>query len=173
MCADLITAKIQIRPLSQDDWDCVRGIYLEGIATGLATFETTVPSWETWHSAHLEFARLVAVSDGNRVTGWAALSPVSRRAAYAGVAEVSVYVGCEFRGRGVGGLLLDHLIRESESNSIWTLQAGIFPENEASIALHTNHGFRQVGFRERVAKLNGVWRNTVLLERRSQFVGVE
>ena len=165
---------IQIRPLAREDWDRVLGIYLEGIATGLATFETTAPSWETWDSAHLEFARLVAFSEGHsQVAGWAALSPVSRRRAYEGVAEVSVYVGSKFRGQGVGGLLLDHLIHQSESNSIWTLQAGIFPENEASIALHTNRGFRQVGFRERIARLNGVWRNTVLLERRSRIVGVE
>lgn len=172
---DLLAAgKIQIRALAQEDWDSVLAIYLEGIATGLATFETTAPSWKSWDSAHFRFARLVAVSEENGpVAGWAALSPVSRRSAYSGVAEVSVYLGSEFRGRGVGGQLLDHLIEQSESNSIWTLQASIFPDNEASIALHVNRGFRQIGFRELVAKLNGVWRDTVLLERRSRIVGVD
>ena len=172
---DLLAAgRIQIRALAREDWDSVLAIYLEGIATGLATFETTAPSWESWDSAHFRFARLVAVSEENGpLAGWAALSPVSRRSAYSGVAEVSVYVGSEFRGRGVGGQLLDHLIEQSESNSIWTLQASIFPDNEASIALHANRGFRQIGFRERVAKLNGVWRDTVLLERRSRIVGVD
>jgi L-amino acid N-acyltransferase YncA len=152
----------------------VLAIYLEGIATGQATFETTAPSWERWDSAHLNFARLVAVSDENgQLAGWAALSPVSSRSIYSGVAEVSVYVGSEFRGQGVGGALLDHLIEQSESNSIWTLQASIFPENIPSMALHKNHGFRRIGLRERVAKLNGVWRDTVVLERRSRIVGLK
>jgi phosphinothricin acetyltransferase len=170
----LTAGKIQIRPFARGDWDSVLAIYLEGIATGLATFETTAPSWEMWESAHLEFARLVAVSEEDaQLAGWTALSPVSRRSAYSGVSEVSVYVGSGFRGQGVGGVLLDHLIEQSEINSIWTLQASIFPENTASIALHANRGFRKIGFRERVAKLNGVWRDTVLLERRSRIVGVE
>jgi L-amino acid N-acyltransferase YncA len=170
----LVGGRIQIRPLAREDWDSVLAIYLEGIATGLATFETTAPSWESWDSSHLRFARLVAVSEvGRQLAGWAALSPVSRRSVYAGVSEVSVYVGSGFRGQGVGGVLLDHLIDQSESNSIWTLQASIFPENKESIALHANRGFRQIGFRERVAKLNGVWRDTVLLERRSRIVGVD
>jgi phosphinothricin acetyltransferase len=170
----LAAGRIQIRPLAREDWQGVLAIYLEGIATGLATFETAAPSWEKWDSAHHNFARLVGVSEENgQLAGWAALSPVSNRAVYSGVAEVSVYVGSEFRGQGVGGVLLDNLIAQSESNSIWTLQASIFPENKASIALHVNRGFREIGTRERVAKLSGVWRDTVLLERRSQIVGVE
>ncbi|HYJ88530.1 MAG TPA: GNAT family N-acetyltransferase [Pyrinomonadaceae bacterium] len=169
----LATRRVQIRPLFREDWDRVLAIYLEGMATGLATFETAAPTWEKWDSAHHNFARLVAVSnEDGQLAGWAALSPVSSRAVYSGVAEVSVYVGNEFRRQGVGGMLLDTLIEQSESNSIWTLQASIFPENNASIALHVNRGFREIGTRERVAKLNGIWRNTVLLERRSQIVGL-
>ena len=169
----MAVGRIQIRPLGRDDWDNVLAVYLEGIATGLATFETAAPSWARWDSAHLNFARLAAVSEENGLAGWAALSPVSSRSAYSGVAEVSVYVGSGFRGQGLGGMLLDQLVGASESNGIWTLQASVFPENVASLALHSNRGFRKIGFRERVAKLSGVWRDTVLLERRSQIVGVD
>jgi phosphinothricin acetyltransferase len=166
--------KVKIRSFVPEDWESVLAIYREGIATGLATFETAAPSWERWDEGHLNFARLVAFSSQNgQMTGWAALSPVSSRSAYSGVAEVSVYVGKAFRGRGVGGALLESLIQESQNNGIWTLQASVFPENLPSIALHEKHGFRKIGFRERIAKLNGVWRDTVLLERRSQLVGVE
>jgi L-amino acid N-acyltransferase YncA len=162
---------VDIRPLTPGDWDSVRAIYLEGIATGQATFETTAPSWEEWNSSHLSFARLAAISEKDcRFAGWAGLSPVSSRAVYAGVAEVSVYVGNEFRGAGVGRALLTQLIIDSEKHRIWTLQASVFPENPASLALHLGCGFREVGVREHIGKMNGVWRNTLLLERRSKLV---
>ena len=154
------------------DWDAVKAIYLEGIATGQATFETAAPSFAQWSEAHLPFARLVA-QQGDAIVGWAALSPVSQRCVYGGVAEVSVYVAELSRGSGVGRKLLQRLIDESEQNGIWTLQAGIFPENAGSIALHRACGFREVGRRERIGKMNGVWRNTVLLERRSSVAGVD
>jgi L-amino acid N-acyltransferase YncA len=155
--------------MARQDWEAVRGIYLEGIATGQATFETMAPSWEKWDSNHLPSPRLVAIALGDEnIIGWAALSPVSSRSVYAGVAEVSVYVAQEYRGKGAGKALLEKLIDESELNDIWTLQASIFPENRASIALHKSCGFREVGTRERIAKLEGVWRDTVLLERRSK-----
>lgn len=153
-----------------DNWERVRAIYLEGIATGDATFETEAPSFEAWDAAHLKSCRLVARS-GEDVAGWAALSPVSSRCVYGGVAEVSVYVGERFRGRGVGGALLSELIRQSERNNLWTLQAGVLAENAKSIALHERCGFRVVGKRERLGKLNGAWRDVVLLERRSRTVG--
>ena len=154
-------------------WPGVRAVYLEGVASGDATFETEAPDWERWDASHLRACRLVALDGGGLVAGWAALSPVSAREVYAGVAEVSVYVGADFRGRGVGRALLSALVRESESEGIWTLQAGIFPENVASVALHKACGFREVGRRERVARLRGRWRDTILLERRSRTVGVE
>ena len=160
---------IQIRALTSDDWERVRSIYLEGIATGQATFETQAPSWAEWDSAHLPAPRLIAAS-GKHVVGWAAVSPVSSRAIYAGVAEVSVYVGNDSRGKGVGRGLLESLVVESERNGIWTLQASIFPENVASMALHKSCGFREVGRRERIGKMNRVWRDTILLERRSKVV---
>ena len=153
-------------------WGSVRAIYREGIATGDATFETEAPEWELWDAAHLRCCRLVAL-EGESVAGFAALSPVSSRKVYEGVAEVSVYVGARFRGKGVGRALLEALIRESEAAGIWTLQAGVFPENAASVALHLACGFREAGRRERVGKLAGRWRDTVLLERRSKVVGVE
>ena len=152
-----------------DDWEAVRSIYLEGIATGQATFETEAPDWEQWDGAHLPTPRLVATA-GETIVGWAALSPVSRRPAYAGVAEVSVYVNRDVRGRGVGSLLLETLVTESEKSGIWTLQASIFPENLASISLHHSCGFGEVGKRSRIAKMKGVWRDTVLLRRRSTLV---
>lgn len=156
-----------------DDWEEVRSIYLEGIATGVATFETSAPAWEKWDAGHLRRMRLVARDGAGAILGWAALSPVSDRCVYGGVAEVSVYVGAEGRGRGVGRALLDALIVESERNNIWTLQAGMFPENTASISLHLRCGFREVGRRERIGKLRGVWRDTLLLERRSRIVGTD
>lgn len=156
----------KIDKLLPKDWEEVRSIYLEGIASGNATFETDVPDWETWNGNHSSIGRLAA-RDGDSVIGWAALSPVSSRRAYAGVAEVSVYVAGSARGRGVGRLLLDCLIEEAEKNGLWTLQAGIFPENLASISLHKACGFREVGRRERIGKLRGVWRDVVLMERRS------
>jgi len=161
-----------IEPMQAADWPRVREIYLEGIATGHATFETDAPSWERWDAAHLTFARLVARQAEN-ILGWAALSPVSQRCVYGGVAEVSVYVSSESRGAGVGRALLRELIEASERNGIWTLQAGIFPENSASIALHLACGFREVGRRERIGKLKGIWRDTILLERRSKTIGTD
>jgi phosphinothricin acetyltransferase len=148
------------------DWEQVRAIYLEGIRTGHATFETEAPTWEQWDEAHLAFARLV-MRDDERVSGWAALNPVSKRHVYRGVAEVTVYVAESARGQGIGRALLEALINESERNGIWTLQASIFPENIASVELHLRCGFREVGRRERIAMLNGVWRDTLLFERRS------
>jgi L-amino acid N-acyltransferase YncA len=158
-----------IRTLTEDDWPAVAAIYEEGIATGLATFETAAPTWPEWNRAHLGDQRLVADEDGE-VLGWAALSPVSERCVYAGVAEVSVYVAERARGRGLGRALLERLARNAESAGIWTLQAGVFPENRASLALHHGCGFRTVGIRERIGRLDGAWRDVVLLERRSEGV---
>jgi L-amino acid N-acyltransferase YncA len=146
------------------DWPEVRAIYLEGIATGNATFQKTAPEWEEWDGGHLPHCRLVVRRDG-RVAGWAALSRVSARPVYAGVAEVSVYVAESARGQGVGRVLLEALVAESERQGIWTLQAGIFPENGASLALHRSAGFRVVGVRERLGCVDGVWRDVVLAER--------
>lgn len=160
-----------IDAMRAEDWGQVRSIYLEGIATGHATFETDAPAWEAWDAGHLREPRLVA-RDGAEVLGWAALSPVSSRCVYGGVAEVSVYVGESGRGRGVGRALLEALVAESERRGIWTLQAGVFPENAASVRIHLRCGFREVGRRERIGKLKGVWRDTLLLERRSKKAGL-
>jgi len=154
-----------IDQMTPNDWEQVRSIYLEGIRTGNATFETDAPSWEKWDEGHLLFARLV-MRDEEVVLGWAALSPVSKRVVYRGVVEVTVYVAESARGKGIGRALLEALIAESEKNGIWTLQASIFPENTASIELHLKCGFREVGRRDRIAMLNGVWRDTLLFERR-------
>jgi len=151
--------------MRSSDWEQVRSIYLEGIHGGDSTFETDAPSWEKWNEGHLSFARLV-MRDGDTVVGWAALSPVSKRLVYRGVVEVTVYVTESARGKGIGRALLEALIDESEKNDIWTLQASIFPENVASIELHLRCGFREVGRRERIAMLKGVWRDTILFERR-------
>lgn len=153
------------------DWPAVADIYREGIATGHATFNTEAPSWEEWDRSHLAACRLVAV-DGHEVLGWAAMIPVSDRCVYSGVAEESVYVSARARGRGVGRLLLEGLIAASEGQGIWTLQAGIFPENTPSIALHERLGFRLVGRRERLGKMaSGQWRDVLMLERRSPTIG--
>ncbi len=152
-------------------WPGVREVYLEGLATGDASFETEAPAWERWDASHLTCCRLVALEEG-RVAGWGARSAVSARKVYAGVAEVSVYVGARFRGAGLGRTLLSRLVAESEAAGIWTLQAGVFPENAASLALHRACGFREVGRRERIGRLRGRWRDTLLLERRSTVVGV-
>jgi phosphinothricin acetyltransferase len=161
-----------IDEMREQDWEQVRSIYLEGIATGDATFETEAPAWEQWNISHLPGCRLVARSN-EIIKGWAALSPVSGRCVYAGVAETSVYVRDKYRGEGVGRALLEALANASEQAGIWTLQAGIFPENLASLALHERCGFRQVGRRTRIGRMNGVWRDTLLLERRSEIVGTE
>ena len=157
--------------MEPEDWAAVRDIYREGIATGNATFETELPDWEKWDGSHRRDCRLVARGD-EEILGWAALSAVSGRRVYGGVAEVSVYVAANARGSGVGKSLLQALIEESELHGIWTLQAGIFPENTASIALHKSCGFRKVGVRHRIGKLGAIWRDVLLLERRSLRVGV-
>ena len=163
---------VRVRPMAAGDWPRVAEIYAEGIATGDATFESEVPGWEDWDAAHLESPRLVAELDGE-TAGWAALAPYSDRCAYGGVGEVSVYVAGPARGRGVGRALLEALVAGAEAAGIWTLQAGVFPENEGSLALHERAGFRRVGLRERIGKLGGRWRDVVMLERRSSVVGVE
>jgi len=161
---------IFIEPLTAEHWEAVRSIYLEGIATGNATFQQTAPEWEEWDEGHLRACRMVARS-GQQIVGWAALSSVSWRPVYRGVAEVSIYVAESARGRGVGTTLMARLIADSEAEGIWTLQAGIFPENTSSIALHTKAGFRVVGTRSRLGCMDGCWRDVVLLERRSLVAG--
>jgi L-amino acid N-acyltransferase YncA len=160
---------VRIEPLRTEHWPDVARIYAEGIATRNATFETEVPSWDAWDSAHLADHRLVA-TEGEAVLGWAALVPVSERCVYGGVVENSVYVAASAQGRGLGGALLDALVDSTEAAGIWTIQTGIFPENEASVRLHERAGFRVVGRRERLGKLDGVWRDVLLLERRSGVV---
>ena len=157
---------MQIIKMLPEYWKEVKKIYQEGIETGNATFETDVPSHEQWDETHLKNARLVA-TENEDVLGWAAITPVSGRCAYAGVGEVSVYVSAFARGKGVGRKLLEALVTQSESIGLWTLQAGIFPENIASIKIHEACGFRLVGKRERIGKMNNAWRDTLLFERRS------
>jgi phosphinothricin acetyltransferase len=159
---------MEIRGMRPEDWPAVRAIYEQGIATRQATFETAAPAWEAWDEGHLGAPRVVVEDDGE-VLGWAALSPVSRRACYAGVTEGSVYVAKHARGRGLGRALLERLCADADAAGIWTIQTSIFPENAASIALHERCGFRVVGTRERIAQLDGVWRDTVLLERRAEY----
>jgi len=154
------------------DWDAVRAVYVEGIATGNATIETEPPAWEVWDKRHLPQCRLVA-KHNETIIGWVALSHVSSRMAYNGVTEVSVYVAERARAQGVGSALLGAVITASEAQGIWTIQAGIFPENTASVALHKKLGFRVIGTRKRLGKLNGQWRDVVLLERRSAVVGID
>jgi L-amino acid N-acyltransferase YncA len=157
--------------MQSEDWEVVRAIYLEGIATGNSTFEQSAPDWQDWDQGHLASCRLVA-RVGNEVLGWTALSPVSRRQVYAGVAEFSVYVAERARGRGIGAALLKALIEASEREGIWTLQSGIFPENTSSLELCWRFGFRIIGTRERIGNMAGRWRDVVLLERRSVIAGV-
>jgi len=166
-----------INKMNRGDWEQVRAIYIEGIATGHATFEAEAPEWEKWDAAHMEEPRLAARLGGH-VAGWAALGRVSPRAVYAGVAEVSIYIGPQYRGQGIGDALLAALIAASEKIGIWTLQAGIFPENQGSIHLHKKHGFRELGRREKVGKMTfgelaGIWRDVVLMERRSKVAGLD
>jgi len=161
---------LTVEPLLPDHWPQVREIYAQGIATGSATFTTEPPAWDAWDRAHLGDCRLVA-TDANAIEGWAALLPISARDCYRGVAEVSIYVAESARGRGIGSRLLGALVDVSERSGIWMLQAVIFPENTASIRIHEKHGFRLVGRRERIAQRDGVWRDTVLLERRSRVIG--
>ncbi len=161
-----------IKPLLPADWPHVCRIYLEGIATGHATFQTGAPTWDAWDSGHLATPRLTARRN-EEILGWAALSPYSTRPVYAGVAEVSIYIAAAARGQGIGRTLLSALIQASEAAGIWTLQAGIFPENAGSLALHEHCGFRTVGRRQRIGRLQGIWRDVILMERRSQSVGIE
>ncbi len=162
---------LEIVPMLPLDWDAVREIYLQGIATGNATFEQSVPGYQEWDERHLSTGRLVARWN-HKILGWAALSRVSSRCVYQGVAEVSIYIAEEVRGRGIGRKLLRTLVEASEQDGIWTLQAGIFAENAVSIRLHQQAGFRIVGTRERIGRLDGRWHDTVLMERRSALVGV-
>ena len=166
----MLSTRVHIQDLRPEHWPEVASIFQAGIDTGHATFETAPPSWEAWDRAHVRSLRLVATDD-RRVLGWAALSRVSTRPCYEGVAEVSVYVAPDASGRGVGRALLDALIARAEDAGIWTIQAGIFPENTASLALHEKCGFRVVGTRERIGELHGIWRDVVLMERRSRRVG--
>jgi L-amino acid N-acyltransferase YncA len=160
---------VELRALTEDDWTAVADIYWEGMRDGLATFETEVPTWAAWDGAHLPGRRLVA-EFLDEIVGWAALSPASKRRCYAGVVENSVYVARDARGHGIGRTLLEALIADAEAAGIWMIQTSIFPENRASLALHERCGFRVVGTRERIAKRDGVWRDTVFLERRSGVV---
>lgn len=160
---------ITLQTLLEQHYPAVARIYEQGIATGNATFETKAPAWEVWDKAHLSAGRTVAMA-GNIVAGWAALSAVSGRCIYSGVAEVSVYVHQDFKGAGIGSMLLNMLIKTAEANGIWTLQAGILRENQASLALHHKCGFREIGYREKIGKLNGEWRDVILLEKRNNFL---
>jgi L-amino acid N-acyltransferase YncA len=157
---------MEIRDMRAEDWPDVKAIYEQGVATKMATFETEAPSWAEWDAEHLTDHRLVAEEDG--VVGWAALMPTSKRACYAGVVEESVYVAERSRGRGVGRALLTELLARTDADGVWTVQAGIFPENTASLELHRRCGFRIVGIRERIGQMDGAWRDTVLMERRVQ-----
>jgi phosphinothricin acetyltransferase len=163
---------MEITKMLPHHWEDVKRIYEEGITTGNATFQTAAPGWEEWNSSHLQTCRLVAV-EKDKLLGWVALTPVSGRCVYAGVAEVSVYVAQSARGKGVGKQLLQSVINESEPHNLWTLQAGVFPENISSIKIHEACGFKVIGRRERIGKMNGVWRDTILLERRSIVVGID
>jgi L-amino acid N-acyltransferase YncA len=163
---------VAIDAMKQQDWPAVSKIYGEGIATGNATFEKSIPDWQKWDATHLRTCRLVARS-GHEVLGWAALTPVSGRCVYAGVAEVSVYVAQRARGKHIGSKLLRTLVEVSEREGVWTLQAGIFPENVASIELHKRCGFSVVGTRERLGRMDERWRDVTLMERRSKVVGTD
>ncbi len=165
-------ANIQINTILEDNFSEVQQIYLQGLETGNASFETSVPDWNKWNKQHCLHSR-ISVSIDNKMIGWAALSPVSERCVYDGVSEISVYVHKDFRDQGVGTILLKRLIDESESNGIWSLMSGVFPENKTSIKLHLNEGFRIVGTREKIAKMNNVWRDTLLLQRRSTKIGID
>jgi len=162
---------MKIIPITENLYPSIAKIYAEGLATGQATFETEVPNWQTWDQSHLKACRIAAVDQDNML-GWAAISPVSSRQVYRGVAELSIYVAAVARGKGIGKALLDELIKQSESNNFWTLQAGIFSMNKASISLHQKCGFRIIGYREKVGKLGVKWIDNMLLERRSTLVGL-
>jgi len=162
---------VKIEPLTENHWPDVKAIYLSGVATGNANFSFTEPEWPGWDKAHVSSCRFV-VTEKNKVLGWAALTAINDQCVFAGVAEVSIYIAENARGKGIGKQLLRALIDESEKNNFWTLEARIFPENLASVKIHEENGFRIIGSRERIGKLNGVWRDTLLLERRSVKVGI-
>lgn len=162
----------EIEEMKPSDWEQVKRIYLEGIKTGIATFQSEAPTQENWNKGHINSCRLVVRLE-NDILGWIALSPTSSRSCYAGVVEVSIYVGEKYKGQGIGTALLQNLIKISDENGFWTLQSGIIRENTASIAIHKKCGFRQIGIRERVAKMsNEIWHDVVLMERRSSIVGI-
>ncbi len=162
---------LELKHISQDNWSAIARIYEHGMKTDTATFEIVVPSWEHWHQSHLAPCR-IAAWHMSKIVGWAALSRVSNRTVYRGVAEVSLYVDTNYTKNGIGTQLLTNLIKESEKEGIWTLQAAIFRENEASLRLHKKVGFREIGYRERIGKRNGVWYDNLLLERRSKTIGI-
>lgn len=165
----------RVEEMKSSDWEEIKEIYLEGIKTGIATFQTEcdLPTWETWNDSHIASCRLVARSE-NTILGWVALSPTSSRCVYSGVAEVSIYISEKYKGQGVGSTLLTEVTKLSEENGYWTLQSGIIKENTASIELHKKCGFREIGIREKISKMkNGTWKDVILLERRSKVVGVD
>ncbi len=162
---------VAINKMTDSDWHDVSRIYGLGIATGDATFESEIPSWENWNNSHLMKCRLIATYNDTTV-GWAALSPVSSRCVYGGVAEVSVYVDTSHTGKGIGAKLLEALIAGSEKEGLWTLQSGVFPENIASLNIHNKLGFRTIGYKEKIGKMKGIWRDNILLERRSKIIGI-
>lgn len=162
---------MEIKNILAEHYRQITEIYLQGIATGIATFQTESPDWEAWNNSHLSNCRIAAFEE-KHMAGWAALSPVSSRSVYAGVAEVSIYVAANFRNKGVDKLLLSQLVKESEQAGLWTLQSGIFKENVCSINLHQKAGFRQIGYREKIGMINGIWHDNVIMERRSRVVGV-
>lgn len=168
---DRVVVDLSIIPIDIDNYSEISRIYQEGIDTGMSTFETLVPSWQRWNDSHLPFGRIACEVNG-QIQAWAALSPVSSRCVYGGVAEVSVYVAASQRGRGLGKLLLNQLIEISEKNGIWTLQSSIFEENITSLNLHLACGFRRIGYKEKIGCLNGTWHNNILLEKRSSIVGI-
>ncbi|URZ18588.1 GNAT family N-acetyltransferase [Clostridium felsineum] len=162
-----------IREMKAEDWEAVAKIYAEGIDTGKATFQSELPNFEEWDKGHMKNCRIVAC-DGENILGWAALSPTSSRCVYKGVAEVSIYIGEAYRGKGVGKNILNTLVKLSEENGLWTLQSGIIKENTSSIALHRRCGFRNIGIREKIAKMpNGTWHDTILMEYRSDINGID
>lgn len=163
---------MEIRPITKDNFSEVVEIYKQGLATNIATFQNDLPQWEDWNKGHLDFCR-ISIYENNKMLGWTALTPVSSRCVYAGVAEVSVYIAQKERGKGIGKILLNELIKQSEANEIWMLQSGIFSENQSSIKLHEKCGFRMVGYREKIGKKNGIWKDNILMEYRSKNIGVD
>lgn len=164
--------EVELRKMNDSDWPLVAKVYRQGIETKNSTFETEVPSWESWDKSHLKLCRIVAVSEGS-LAGWVALNGISARKVYSGVAEVSIYISEKFKRQGLGTMLLDKIITDSEKEGFWTLQAVMFPENIASLRLHKKMGFRVIGYREHIAKMDGKWRDVILLERRSKNTGID